>query len=131
MWPKKILIVEDQDGVGESTKSTLQNHFSPATVDLSQFCDDAYIKFQKEEKMDVPFDLLVTDLSFRQHYKYRMINSGKALIQKIRFLNKSVPIILYSVEEREFLVQTLFQKCGINAYVLKGSVGLHQMAQAG
>jgi len=127
---KKVLVVEDLDSIGYGIATMLKQEVGVDQVIMSQYCDDAYLKFLKSEKDNTPFDLLITDLSFKEDYREDRISSGQQLIKKFREHNQQMPIIVYSVEERSTMIKNLIEKYGISAYVLKSRNGLKNMSEA-
>jgi len=127
---KKVLVVEDLDSVGYGISHMLEQQLGISEVVLSQYCGDAYLKFVKSIKENIPFDLLITDLSFNKDYRNDTIVSGKHLIQQIRILGYTIPIIVCSVEEKLTTVKNLFKNDDISGYIVKGRQGLKYLATA-
>ncbi|MDO5979253.1 response regulator [Flavivirga spongiicola] len=117
---KKVLLVEDIDSIGYGIAIKIKQEIGVANIIMTQYCDDAYLKFIKAEKDKEPFDLLITDLSFKKDYRNSTISSGEQLIKKLRDQNYDIPIIVYSIEERPSVVKKLIDRYNISAYVVKG-----------
>lgn len=124
------MVVEDLDTVGYGISMMLQKDLEIKDVVLTQYCDDAYLKFQSALQKNTPFDLLITDLSFQRDYRPSKIDSGKSLIKKIREKDAKVPIIICSVEEKPDMIQRFIQLNEVSAYVLKGRDGLKDLKNA-
>ncbi len=117
---KKILLVEDVDSVNIGLKSILETNMCTGTdIRSTKYCDEAYLKVKKALFEQAPFELIITDLSFRNDYRETKIQSGEELIEAIRKEQPDVPIIVYSIEDRAFSIKSLFDKHKINAYVGK------------
>jgi len=127
---KKVLLVEDIDSVGHGVAIKLQEIAHIKSVVLAQYCDEAYLKFRKAEQDEEPFELIVTDLSFRQDHRQRNITSGEQLILKLQDQGYKVPTIVYSVEERIAVIKRLLQYANVKAYVLKDRKGIQNMINA-
>lgn len=127
---KKVLVVEDLDTVGYGISMMLQQELGVAEVALTQYCDEAYLKFQNSLLHGQPFDLLITDLSFKRDHRPFQLSSGKALIEKIRDKGHEVPIIICSVEEKPNMIKRFIKVNRVAAYVLKGRDGLKDLKKA-
>lgn len=127
---KNILIVEDLDSIVNGIKGLLKQNTEIDSIITAQYCDEAYLKFLKSLQVNDPFDLLITDLSFKADHRELSIATGEDLIAAIRLKSKNVKIIAYSVEDRPFKVKQLFEKYTINGYVVKGRNGLNNMSHA-
>lgn len=124
---KKVLVVEDLDTVGYGISSMLYNELHIEEVVLTQYCDEAYSKWQAAQMKNNPFDLLITDLSFQRDHRPLTIPSGKSLIDKIRSKDQNIPIIVCSVEEKPEMIKRFMDISEISAYVLKGRDGLKDL----
>lgn len=127
---KKVLVVEDLDTVGHGILTMLKQDLGITNAILSQYCDDAYLKFQSALKSDEPFDLLITDLSFTKDHRPYKLKSGEELINKIKVLNKHLPIIVCSVEDKPNRIKKFLDSGIVSAYVLKGRDGLKELMEA-
>ncbi len=127
---KKVLVVEDLDTVGYGIATMLQKELGISEVVLTQYCDEGYLKFQKALHNQLPFELIITDLSFVQDHRPLTLNSGRALIHKIREQGHHTPIIICTVDENPGMVKQLMDKKMISAYVLKGRYGLKDLKTA-
>ncbi len=127
---KKVLVVEDLDTVGYGITMMLQKELGIEEVKLIQYCNEAYLNFKNEYQKGRPYDLLITDLSFKQDHRESKINSGQILIEKIREQNHELQIIICSVEEKPNTAIRFLQQNHISAYVLKGRNGLRDLKKA-
>ncbi len=127
---RKILIVEDLDSIVKGTVGMLEENMPKSEIIKSQYCDEANLKMLKAAQDKNPFDLLITDLSFETGHREEKLSKGEELIQTIRLKNPNLPIIVYSVEDKIRRVKNLFEKHGVNGYVLKGRNGLTNLLNA-
>lgn len=127
---RKVLVVEDLDTVSYGIKMMLQHDLGISEIKSTKHCDKAYVLIENMAKTNEPFDLLITDLSFKQDHTPARLNSGKALIEKIREKKHTLPIIICSVEKKPAMVQRFIKKNNVSAYVLKGRNGLRDLKQA-
>ena len=126
---KKVLIAEDMDFINSGIKSQLAN-LGIAQIEYVQYCDEALLKLKSARLNNAPFDLLISDLSFEADYLEQKITSGDELIKVVRKEFPSLKIAVFSVEDKEYRVQTLFNEHKINAYVWKSRDGLRELKKA-
>ncbi|MFP3592167.1 response regulator [Chryseobacterium sp. SIMBA_038] len=115
---KKILIAEDHEMGSLSIQKTLEDLNIP-NIDHVYYCDDAIAKAQKSIRENAPYDLLITDLSFEEDHREQTIKDGKELIEKIREIQPSLKIIVFSGEHKSGIIDSLFTESKINGYVRK------------
>jgi len=126
---KKILIADDIDTINLGILSQLEKNGS-VEVDHVRYCDDAYLKIKKAILDKEPFDLLISDLSFKQDHREVVFKSGEDLILAVKKEQPEISIIAYSVDERSFRIKSLFKDLDINAFVSKGREGNLQLLKA-
>ncbi|GGK58541.1 MULTISPECIES: response regulator [Flavobacteriaceae] len=126
---KKVLIAEDMDFINSGIKSQLAD-LGIAQIDYVQYCDEALLKLKSAKLNNQPFDLLISDLSFDEDYVEQNIQSGEELIKAVRKEFPSLKIAVFSIEDKEYTVQTLFNEHKINAYVWKSREGLRELKKA-
>lgn len=127
---KKVLVVEDLDSIGFGITQMLKQETSIQDVQQASYCDDAHLIFLRAQKDNVPFDLLITDLSFKTDHRESKINSGDILVKTLKLIQPSLKAIVYSVEDRSIKVKTLFNNHKIDGYVVKGRNGLKHLMEA-
>lgn len=106
---KKVLISEDMEDINRGVYSKLKE-IGVQVIDQVQYCDDAYLKIKKAFLDDEPYQLLLTDLSYKTDYRDQKLASGEALIQVIKEQYPNIKIIVYSVEDRLQRVRTLLKE---------------------
>lgn len=126
---KKILIADDLGSINKGVLTILKDVNIDHVIQV-QYCDDAYLKIKKAIIDNEPFDVLITDLSFKEDHREQTIISGEGLIEVLRREYPNLKIIVYSIDDRLQKVRTLVSKFNINGYVCKGRQGLLELAQA-
>jgi two-component system capsular synthesis response regulator RcsB len=126
---QKVLIAEDFDTINLALTQVIKE-LGITQVDHVKYCDDALLKIKKAILDQQPYDLLISDLSFKEDYRRVTIASGDDLIKEVRVLQPNLPIVVYSVEEKSYRIQSLFADHNINGYVLKGPESIKQLKQA-
>ena len=116
----KVLVAEDYEIANQGIVKVLNDQVGIPDIEEAKYCDDAYIKFRKAHQENTPFELLITDLSFKEDHKVQTRTSGIELIQDIRKIDPTINVIVYSQESRPDKINMLFQKLDINGYVCKG-----------
>ena len=99
-------------------------------IHYAKYCDDAIIKLKKALQENKQFDLLISDLSFVEDYREVTIASGEELIQAIKEIQPEIKVIVYSVEDKPYIIKTLFDEAQINGYVKKGRNSISQLKTA-
>ncbi len=127
---KKVLVNEDLGSINHGIAHILSDRTGVEEIQQAQYCDDAYLKFRRAQRDGQPFDLLVTDLSFKESHRERKLVSGVQLIEAIRSIQPDIKIVVYSMEDRPAKVRSLFADQCIDAYVCKGRYGLNELVQS-
>ncbi len=126
---KKVLIVDDHDVVNDGVLAILKRN-NIEKVDQAQYCDEASNKIKRAILDESPYDLLITDLSFKSDHRNSVLNSGEELVAALRTDNLELPIIVYSMEDRLQRVRTLINTYHVNAYVCKGRHGASDLEKS-
>ncbi len=126
---KKVLIADDLGSITAGVLNTLkaegQNH-----IDTVNYCDDAYLKIKAALFDGKPYDLLITDLSFKADYREQTLGSGEDLAAILKKEHPTLKIIVYSIEDRLQKVRSLIQYHKVDGYVCKGRKGLEELVKA-
>ena len=125
----KILIAEDHDSEKNSIVDSLLQ-LGTSTVDQVQFCDDALLHIRKAIYDKQPYELLITDLSFTPAFGKNKITTGQDLIAKARELQPELPIIVFTSNDKQFVIKSLSENLNIQGYVCKGLKGLQELSVA-
>lgn len=126
---KKVLIVDDHDVVNEGVLAVLKSK-GIKDVHKAQYCDEASLKIKRADFDKQPFDLLISDLSFKEDHRESKLLSGEDLVKALRLDYPNLHIIMYSMEDRLQKVRTLISKHQVNAYVCKGRKGALELEKA-
>ncbi len=126
---KKVLIAEDMEDINKGVH-TLLTELDVTEIQQVQYCDDAYLKIKRAALDNEPFDLIISDLSFKADHRSQKYPSGEALVEKIKTEYPNLKVIVYSVEDRLQPVRNLFNKHQIHGYVCKTRSGLKNLTKA-
>lgn len=126
---QKVLIVDDIDFNDVAAVSVLENLGVPQ-VDFAKYCDDALLKIKKSYFDNTPYDLLITDLSFKSDHRISLLSSGEALIEAVKKLFPELKIIAFSIEDKSYRIKALFEHYGINGFVMKGRNTMIELKKA-
>ncbi len=126
---KKVLVSEDLVSIITSIHNVLKTA-GVIHIEQTQYCDEAYVKLINAYKNKEPYDLLITDLSFKPDHRKSKIASGEELIKTIKTKIPDLKIIIFSIEDRPAKIEKLFYETGVNAFVCKGRSGLKELDQA-
>jgi two-component system capsular synthesis response regulator RcsB len=126
---KKVLVAEDFDSISIAVGHAL-GELSVSEIHHAKYCDDAILKIKKAIHDDAPYDLLVSDLSFKTDHRENKLNSGEELIAAVKKLQPDIKTIVFSIEDKSFRVKSLFNNLGINAYVSKGRDSIPELKRA-
>ena len=125
----KVLIAEDFDSINIALIQTLEN-MGVKEIEHAKYCDDALLKAKKAIQDKAPFDLLISDLSFETDYRTVSLKSGEELIMAIRKIQPEIPVLVYTVEDKTFVIKSLIEDVKINAFVHKGRNSISQLKTA-
>lgn len=126
---KKVIIAEDFDTMNLGIQQVLKD-LNILNFQHSKYCDEAFLKIRKAAHDNEPYDLLISDLSFKADHRNVKITNGDELIQKVRELQPDIKIVAYSVEDKAFRIKSLFDNHGIDAFVLKGLNSIEELKKA-
>ncbi|WP_224490089.1 response regulator [Robertkochia flava] len=125
---KKVLIAEDIDSINEGLVNFLSDTFNFEIVQ-AKYCDEAYLKIKRAILDEEPFDLLITDLSFKQDHRDANLKDGEMLMNRLRDEAIDIKAIMYSIEDRPFRVRQLIDKLRLSAFVTKGRNSINDLKQ--
>ena len=126
---QKVLIAEDMDFINSGIKAELSK-LNIGQIDYIQYCDEALLKLKKAYLDGCPYDLLISDLSFEEDGKMQQLKGGEDLVQAVRKAFPTLKIVVFSIEDKIFTIQKLFESFKINGYVWKSRDGLRELKQA-
>jgi DNA-binding NarL/FixJ family response regulator len=125
----KVLIAEDIDFNNIAVVQVLEE-LAVSKIDYTKYCDDALTKIKKAYLDQDPYQLLITDLSFKADYRVNKLDSGEELIAAVKHLYPEIKVIAFSIENKSFLIKSLFEKLDINAFVMKGRNSIPELKKA-
>jgi DNA-binding NarL/FixJ family response regulator len=127
---KKILIAEDFQDTNTGIANTLSNKLNISGIQEELYCDKAYNRLKFAHLNNEPFELLITDLHFKESHISRKLSSGKELINAVKLIQPSIKIIVNSMEDNPSKIRMLFEEQKIDGYVCKGRHSLDELAAA-
>ncbi|MES2576462.1 MAG: response regulator [Bacteroidota bacterium] len=125
----KVLIAEDLDSISIAVVQALEE-ISILEIHHAKYCDDAFLKIKKALHDNQPYDLLISDLSFKPDHRENRLNSGEELIEAVKKAQPDIKTIVFSIEDKSFRIKSLFNNLGINAYVSKGRDSIPELKKA-
>ena len=126
---KKVLVAEDFDSISITVGQALAE-LLVSEIHHAKYCDDAFLKIKRALHDNAPYDLLVSDLSFKTDHRENKLNSGEELIAAIKKVQPDIKTIVFSIEDKSFRIKSLFNDLGINAYVSKGRNSIPELKKA-
>lgn len=127
---RKILILEDIDSICIGISTLLHKNFT-SEIHTAKYCDDGYLKIKKAISDDIPFDLIITDLSFKPDPSREVqLTTGESLIKRLRDEDICTKIIVYSIEDKPYLIRSLFTEFSISGFVVKGRESSNELIEA-
>lgn len=104
--PIRILLVEDDGGIGYFIKMTVQELPVPCHVDHAMSGDEALEYWHKQ-----PYDLLLTDYNLRGR-------NGLELVNQIKSEGADIPVVLFTAYDTPKL-RSQARDAGINEFIAK------------
>jgi len=126
---KKIIVAEDIDSISLGLQSLLQK-IDGANTTYTKYCDDAFLKIKKAALDNKPYELLITDLSFKITHRDETLTSGEELIEAVKNEQSNIKIIVYSIDERGYKIRYLMDDIHIDGYVSKGRDSTNELIKA-
>jgi len=125
----KVLIAEDFDSINLAVMQAL-NEIGVKEIHHAKYCDDAQLQLIKANKDQTPFDLLISDLSFKADHRKVTLESGDQLIAWAKKEQPALKIIVHSIEDKSYRLKALFNDHNIDGYVVKGRKSIDQLKKA-
>jgi two-component system capsular synthesis response regulator RcsB len=126
---KKILIAEDFQDTNKGIVHALEANLQIDIIQEELYCDKAYNRFKTAFDKGEPYELLISDLTFKESHVDRRLTSGVALIKAIRSIDKNIKIIVNSMIDNPTEINALFKDQKINGYVCKGRNSLNELLE--
>ncbi|MBO9728293.1 MAG: response regulator [Chitinophaga sp.] len=125
----KVLIAEDHEIVNISLQKTLEE-LGIIDIAYAYYCDDALYKITQAVKAKRAFDLLVTDLSFREDDNKQILSNGIELIIAARKVQPDLNILVFSQNGSPATIDQLYNHHDINGFVIKARNDAREFKQA-
>lgn len=125
----KVLVAEDFDSISITVGQALEE-LSVSEIHHAKYCDDALLKIKKALNDNVPYDLLISDLSFKTDHRENKLKSGDELIAAVKKIQPNIKTVVFSIEDKSFRIKSLFNDIGINAFVAKGRNSIPELKKA-
>jgi len=125
----KVLVAEDLDSISITVGQALEE-LSVSEIHHAKYCDDAFLKVKKALLDEAPYDLLISDLSFKTDHRENQLTSGDELIAAVKKLQPTIKTIVFSIEDKSFRIKSLFNDLSINAFVAKGRNSIPELKKA-
>ena len=127
---KKILIAEDIDSINTGIISILKDRFN-FIIEHSNSCDNAYLKIIRAIQDEAPYDLLISDLSFKaEGFLTQELKGGEDLVTAAKKIQPTLKTIIYTIEDKPSLLRRLKEEKNVNGIVLKGQKSLNELCNA-
>jgi DNA-binding NarL/FixJ family response regulator len=126
---KKILVVDPFYGVSMAVSQKFNKIFS-FEISNAKYFDEGYLKIKRGLFDNEPYDLLISDLSFKNEYRNTKFQSGEEFIVAIKEIQPNIKTIVFSEENKSFRINSLFNKSKINAFVYKGRNSIPELIKA-
>ena len=127
---KRVLIAEDIDSINTGIITILNEKFE-FNIDHANSCDQAYLKIKKAIQEDNPYDLLISDMSFKTDgFLTPKYKNGEELIQAVKGIQSTIKTIVYTIEDKPSFLKRLKDEVLVNGIVLKGLKSLSELTIA-
>ncbi|MFB9077017.1 response regulator [Flavobacterium procerum] len=126
---KRVLVAEDLDSISIAVVQVLEE-LKISIIDHVKYCDEALLKIKKALQEGEPYDLLISDLSFKTDHRKVNLSNGEELIEAANAVQPNLKKIVFSIEDKSFRIKTLFNDFGVNAYVSKGRNSITELKNA-
>ena len=113
----KVLVAEDLDSISITVGQALAE-LSVSEVHHAKYCDDAFLKIIRALHDNAPYDLIISDLSFKTDHRENTLNTGDELIAAVKKVQPNIKTIVFSIEDKSFRIKSLFNNLGINIVYL-------------
>ncbi|MBF7093509.1 response regulator transcription factor [Flavobacterium sp. ALJ2] len=125
----KVLIAEDIDFNDIAVVQVLEELNVPE-IAYAKYCDDALLKIRGAALENNPYQLLITDLSFKPDHRENNLKSGEELIAAVKELFPEIKIIAFSIEDKSYRIKSLFDNFNINGFIMKGRNSIPELKKA-
>ncbi len=126
---KKILIAEDHDTENFAVQVTLRD-LGVVDPDYVYYCDHALAWIKNAIRAGEPYDLLITDINFKDDGFTQEIKDGLSLIKAIKSVQRDIKVVVMTVQEMTPAIHEMVKANQIDGYVLKARRGREHLKEA-
>lgn len=126
---QKVITIDDLDSINIAIVQALRELRIPR-IEHVPYCDEAFLEIKKAQFDGEPFDLLISDLSFKNRYGNEKTLSGEALIHAVKKIQPQLKVLVFSIEDQHQRIKKLVESEEINGYVLKGRNSIPELKKA-
>jgi two-component system capsular synthesis response regulator RcsB len=126
---QKVLAIDDLDTINIAVLQALKE-LEIEAIQSIKYCDEAFLKIKKALIDDEPFDLLITDLSFKLDHREEKLQSGEDLIQAVKKIQPNIKVLVFSIEDKPHRIKNLLKNEDVNGYILKGRNSIPELKKA-
>jgi DNA-binding NarL/FixJ family response regulator len=126
---QKVITTDDLDSINIAVIQALTQLKIPI-IQHAKYCDEAFLKIKKAQMDAEPFDLLISDLSFKTDHRNEKLQSGEELIRAAKKEQPNLKILVFSIEDKSHRIKNLIENEGINGYILKGRNSIPELKKA-
>lgn len=126
---KKILIAEDHDTENFAVQVTLRD-LGVVDPDYVYYCDHALAWIKNAIRAGEPYNLLITDINFKDDGSAQEIKDGLSLIKAIKSVQPDIKVVVMTVQEITPAIHEMLKAKQINGYVLKARRGREHLKEA-
>lgn len=116
---RKVIIAEDHEIRNLGVIKTLEE-LQIQDFEFVSYCDEALLKIKRALAENIPYDLLITDLSFDKDHREQSLNSGQELMEAVKNIQPNLKMIAFSIEKKPKIIEELFSTYHIDGFVSKG-----------
>lgn len=126
---KKVLIAEDHDTENFAVQVTLRD-LGVVDPEYVYYCDHAVAWIKNAIRAGDPYDLLITDINFKDDGSDQEIKDGLSLIKAVKSIQQDIKVVVMTVQEITTTVHEMFKEKQIDGYVLKARRGREHLKEA-
>jgi len=126
---QKVITTDDLDSINIAVIQALKELGIP-DIQYAKYCDETFLKIKKAQIEAEPFDLLISDLSFKNDHRNEKLQSGEELIRAVKTAQPNLKVLVFSIEDKTHRIKNLIENEGINGYVLKGRNSIPELKKA-
>lgn len=122
----KILVVDDIQSITDGVQKALYDA-NYADVDVAGYCDEALLRVKAAAERGSPYQLVISDISFREDHVAQALNNGQDLLRTLADQFPDIYRVAFSVSDD---LREVRDTMGIaHAYVLKGRTGTRDLVK--